>query len=249
MQYTAILAEQSLIESHVPFELVFDRDLADLSRYNVLVLPNSTCLSDAQLAAIRRFVRQGGGLVAIGQAGLYDQWRRARTTPGLAGLVDGQPLGGHYEEEATLEYRDAGAASRKEAGKGRAAYLPGLRFDGPLPEIGSYVTFNNRFFRRPANYRDLADAVRWAAGDALPVKIDGPTYLVANLVSQPEKRRSLLHLVNYSRNVDAHQGRDYCLPRPPRQFSFSRPTVRPAGCASGPTAHFSFRRSGRTRLP
>ena len=43
----------------------------------------------------------------------------------------------------------------------------------------------------------------WAARGELPVEIAGPHYLVADVTSQPEKRRMLVHLVNYSRKGGA----------------------------------------------
>lgn len=95
-QLSAILVEQALIQSRVPFHLVFDEHLSQLSpsRCKVLILPNSECLSDGQLASIRRFVEEGGGVIATEQAGLYDSWRRLRVEPGLRGLVDHQPRAG-----------------------------------------------------------------------------------------------------------------------------------------------------------
>src|ERR1017187_3638253 len=90
-QLSAILAEQALIEAAVPFHIVFDKHLENLAPYRVLVLPDSECLSDTQIEAIRGHVDRGGGLVAVGTSGLYDQWRRLRVTPGLTGLVDAQP--------------------------------------------------------------------------------------------------------------------------------------------------------------
>ena len=60
---STVLFEQSLIQSKVPFAIIFDRHLKDLSKYKVLVLANQDALSDDQLAMIRKFV-EGGGLVA-----------------------------------------------------------------------------------------------------------------------------------------------------------------------------------------
>jgi len=37
-QLSAILFEQALIESKIPFDLIFDEHLADLSKYRVLIL-------------------------------------------------------------------------------------------------------------------------------------------------------------------------------------------------------------------
>jgi hypothetical protein len=197
-QLSAVLTEQALIQARVPFELINDAHLADLSRFKVLILPNAECLSDGQIAAIRGFVERGGGLVAIGQSGVYDQWRRMRVTPGLGGLIDGQQPGAAYEEDP-LTTQVAGAPTRRRVGKGRSVYLPALRFDGPLPAPGRFFGVTNRYWKRPANWEELLDAVRWVARDELPVRVDGPAYLVANLVAQPEKHRLLLHLVNYRR--------------------------------------------------
>ena len=211
-QLGAILVEQALIQSRIPFRLIFDEHLADLSRYKVLILPDSECLSDSQLAGIRSFVKNGGGLVAIGQAGLYDEWLRPRRTPGLSDLVPSQKRGHAYGEEARWRQL-AGPTARSEYGGGRAAYVPGVEFDGPLPAMPPYFAINNRFWKKPANAEQIADAVRWAARDALPACIGGPDYLVANLVAQPGNKRWLLHLVNYNaRRVPVVSSVDVTLP-------------------------------------
>jgi hypothetical protein len=196
-QLSAVLVEQALIQSRIPFDLVFDEHLKNLSKYRVLVLPDSQCLSDDQLAAIRGFVENGGGLVATGQAGLYDEWRRLRVEPGLRGLVDAQPPARPYQERVEAE-ESSGQATRKEVGKGRAAYIPAVQFDGPMPEMPGYFTITPRFWKLPKNWQEIASAVRWASNDGIPVRIGGPLYLVANLVSQPQNRRMMVHLINYN---------------------------------------------------
>jgi hypothetical protein len=195
-QLSTILAEQALIQSRTPFHLVFDEPLPDLSKLQVLVLPDSECLSDEQLVRIRTFVENGGGLVAIGQAGLYDEWRRLRSEPGLKGLVEGQARAPDYEEEVQ-ETTAAGMPTRKSYGKGRVAYIPGLQFDGPLPEAEAYFNISNQFWKRPRNWEEFVASVRWAADDRVPLEIAGPDFLVANLVEQSARQRRLIHLVNY----------------------------------------------------
>jgi hypothetical protein len=197
-QLSAILVEQALIQSRIPFDLIFNEHLRDLSKYRVLVLPDSECLSDEQLSLIRRFVENGGGLVAIGLAGLYDEWRRLRIAPGLRGLVDSQAPARDYEESVEAPKLPAGSAARKEFGKGRAVYFPAVEFDGPLPEPEPYFTISNRFWKCPKNRAEIVEGIRWAANDDIPVDVTGPDFLVANLVDQPARQRRLLHLVNYS---------------------------------------------------
>jgi hypothetical protein len=195
-QLSAVLMEQALIQARIPFDLVFDEHLQDLSKYKVLILPDSECLSDAQLAAIRGFVEQGGGLIATGQAGLYDQWRRLRVDPGLQGMVENQRRARGYEERVE-RVQTGGAPVRKEYKGGRVVYIPSLEFDGPLPAMGSYFEIGPRYWKLPKNWEQVSDAVRWAARDELPVRVSGPAFLVSNVVEQPH--RLLIHLVNYNR--------------------------------------------------
>jgi hypothetical protein len=199
-QLSAILVEQTLIQARVPFHLVFDEHLRDISpaKCRVLVLPDSECLSDEQLASIRRFVEAGGGLIATEQTGLYDSWRRLRVEPGLQGLVDNQVLASAYQESVAMVPTTAGVAVRKEFGRGRVVYLPGIEFDGPLPPAEPYFTIGTEFWKRPKNWKQFIDAVSWASQGEIPLQVVGPDFLVANLVEQPENRRRLVHLVNYN---------------------------------------------------
>jgi hypothetical protein len=197
-QLSAILAEQALIQSRIPFVLAFDEHLHNLAAYKVLILPNSECLSDEQIELIRRYVESGGGLVVTEQAGLYDEWRRTRVQPGLSGLVEGQISGTEYQEEVKSQLSTPGTAVRKQAGRGRVVYLPSIEFDGALPPPQPYFTITNRFWKRPKNWQEIIDAVNWAAGDPLPFAVDGPEFLAANYTYQPRRQRYLIHLVNYN---------------------------------------------------
>lgn len=197
---SAILVEQALIQAKVPFQFAFDKHLKDLSpsTCKVLILPDSECLSNDQLAAIHRFVEAGGGLVATEQAGLYDQWRRLRIKPGLEGLVDNQSPAAAYQEEVAMSSAIAGAPTRKQVGPGRVVYFPGIEFDGAMPPAEPYFTIGQEFWKRPKNWQELVDAVSWAAQGEIPLQVNGPDFLAANLVEQPDKRRRLVHLVNYN---------------------------------------------------
>jgi hypothetical protein len=81
-------AFRAALEEHLPLTLVNDWDLTarDLSRFGVLILPGSAALSDAQVAAVRAFVKAGGGLVASSEASLCDEIGRPRKDFALADL-------------------------------------------------------------------------------------------------------------------------------------------------------------------
>jgi hypothetical protein len=67
----------------------------DAPELDVLVLPNLAAMSDAQCAAVRRFVEEGGGLVATGETSLYDEEGRRRADFALADLLGAHSTGEH----------------------------------------------------------------------------------------------------------------------------------------------------------
>ena len=77
---------RAAVEEHLPVTVVNDWNLntADLARYKVLILPNTACLDDAQVAAVEQFVRNGGGLVASLDASLFDEFGTPRDNFALA---------------------------------------------------------------------------------------------------------------------------------------------------------------------
>ena len=79
-------ALQALVEAHFPLDLLVGRHLnpADLARYRAVFLSNCVCLSDKQIAAIRQYVENGGGLVASAETSLADEMGNRRPDFGLA---------------------------------------------------------------------------------------------------------------------------------------------------------------------
>jgi hypothetical protein len=78
----------NLVEGHVPFEMINPGALTAeaLRPYQLLILPNTTQLSDAQCMVITKFVEAGGSLVASFESSLYDETGKQRPDFGLANL-------------------------------------------------------------------------------------------------------------------------------------------------------------------
>ncbi len=93
---------RSLIHGHVPFNLLLDSDFSEegLEGYKVLILTNLACLSDDQTEAIRKFVHEGGGLIATYETSLFDERGRRRPNFALADV-----FGADYQATARLEVR------------------------------------------------------------------------------------------------------------------------------------------------
>jgi len=66
---------EALIRSRTPFDIIDDISLEneDLSRYALIILPNTACLSDQAAARIREYVKNGGNLFATFESSLYDR--------------------------------------------------------------------------------------------------------------------------------------------------------------------------------
>jgi len=78
--------EDTLITNRCLFQPVFDSQLAELSRWPVVVLPGCVALADAQVQRLRRYVAAGGRLCVIGPLATHDQWMQPRPRPALEDL-------------------------------------------------------------------------------------------------------------------------------------------------------------------
>ncbi|ACB76411.1 alpha-amylase family protein [Opitutus terrae] len=78
--------ERALLEGHLPYDFIPDDQLTPerLARYRVVILPNVRCLSDAEIALFRDYVRAGGGLIATFATSLHDPAGQPRSDFGLA---------------------------------------------------------------------------------------------------------------------------------------------------------------------
>ncbi|MDL2401767.1 family 10 glycosylhydrolase [Rhizobium mayense] len=78
----------ALVEAKLPFELLSDQVLTaeNLDRFKLIILANASCLSDAQNAAIRAYVKRGGSVVAAHETSLRDEFGKKRGDFGLADI-------------------------------------------------------------------------------------------------------------------------------------------------------------------
>ena len=80
---------RTAVEEHLPMTVINDWNLntRELAQYKVLVLPNTACLDDAQVAAIEKYVRDGGGLVASLDTSLFDEYGNPRKNFALGAVL------------------------------------------------------------------------------------------------------------------------------------------------------------------
>ena len=92
---------EMLNRSHILFDFILDEQLnyEMLSKYRVLFLSTSTCLSEKQCVEIRKYVKEGGTLIATHETSLFDELGRKRDNFALADVL-GVDYKGPQEEGA-----------------------------------------------------------------------------------------------------------------------------------------------------
>jgi len=101
---------RAAMEEHLPLTVINDWNLnaRDLAKHKVLVLPNTAALDDAQIAAIRDYVRNGGGLVASVDCSLFNEFGDPRENFALADVfgVDyrGVPSAAPAQQEVDVNF-------------------------------------------------------------------------------------------------------------------------------------------------
>ena len=96
---------EALTNHQIPFSVIPEEYLTSgyLSQYEVLVLPNSSRLSDDAIAAIKQFAERGGGVVASYETSLYDGAGNPRETHALSDIL-GIRYEGHRLRDLVASY-------------------------------------------------------------------------------------------------------------------------------------------------
>lgn len=173
---------RTILEEHLPVTVVCDWNLTpeELSQYEVLVLPNAACLDESQLAAVREFVRRGGGLVASLDTSLCNEFGDPRDDLALADVLgvsrrgaaavaaDREELDVNFARGLTADYWE----KRKKVFDLRVA--EGRPFD--TDRLRSLIGRESVVFKGPAVVVEPADASQVAASFAPRATTSGDTF-------------------------------------------------------------------------
>jgi hypothetical protein len=105
--------------------------------------------------------------------------------------VDAPPWRGSHAPEQILKL----APVRRQVGQGRVAYIPEVKPSVAKPPA---ARMTSQYWKLPLNWRELVDAVQWAASGRLSLEVTAPTTVVTELVEQKEKDKMIVHLLNYN---------------------------------------------------
>lgn len=182
----ATLMEQVLIQYNVPFDILFDEQLAqNLDRYQAVVLAGQECVSDAQAELLLRYAHNGGTVIIAGNTAQYNQWReRRRVNPFTAG-----------KSERLVFIPEIVRADAKPSAKAADA-----DYD---PEPGAAARRGERLapaqWVLPKNHQEIHQAVTGGLSKGLSITTTAPLTTVVALLEKPDTRETILHVINFDR--------------------------------------------------
>jgi hypothetical protein len=188
--YANVTMQQGLLRGHIPYDIVFD--LNTIGRYKAVVMPDVECLSDEEIASLKNYVENGGGLMITDRTGEYDNWRRLREEASLLKM-----LGIDKDTDSLV--------SISRSGKGRVAYVPRLVSDKVFNAEELYfkpfqyirLMIGQEYWRKPMGLEEIINALKWASGDAIPFEIEAPEHVVVELQQNIQRKKLYMHLLNY----------------------------------------------------
>jgi hypothetical protein len=193
--WAACALEQMLFEKHLPFTILLDNNLDNwLTGRRALFLPMSSCIADEQAQMIIAFVRQGGGLVLIGDAGTRDERTRVRERHAFAELLPADALQQieqagppHFVPEVNIGRLQE--IIRAQYGAGRVSLVPRMTPVKPLDmtrdpyDPWRKVAVDD--IVPPANEQEIWQEILWVM-EAAPLRIEGPRHTLVEYWRQGE---------------------------------------------------------------
>jgi hypothetical protein len=73
----AILCQQTLIQKHIPFDMIWEGDKLD--DYSCIILDGLICLNQKEISSFKKYVRDGGKIIMTGGCGMDDSGRGSLT--------------------------------------------------------------------------------------------------------------------------------------------------------------------------
>lgn len=186
-QIAVNMAEQALQQRQIPFDIIFDQQLGKLDKYQVIILADQESLRDDAVAALKQFVKNGGGLIMTGNTGRYDGWRRLRKVSMPEEMVR------ESDPAASKDGGNEGKLISFEYSKGKVIYLPEL-----IKPEGEIRLGMSSSWVMPENTNELISAVEWVSGKMLPLRITAPEWIGVSHDSQPD--REIIHLFSYNKD-------------------------------------------------
>ena len=204
-----VLVLQTLLAGHVPFDIVLDKDLKDLSKYSVLILPNVESMDREEIKSVEKYIRSGGGVVATEATSQFDAWYRMRRRGGLLNVLDKfqkpdvievfDPYGRGLSMTISAGKKAKANELRETAGKGRFAYIAEIIRSMPMKSIDGWKAHDNpsKYWKLPKNYKQVLNAVKGVGRNSIPLRTNAPATVLMEMLYRKSNAAVTIHLLNY----------------------------------------------------
>jgi len=214
----------AMMRSGMPVVTIHRFDFHEkMSGFKVLCLVNEAGMTDQQADAVRKFVADGGGLIATGETSLYDEKAQRRADFALKDLFGASFVDTLSAGEMAVEFDSSGKVTK-------GLENPQLVYDEPIVvvnplegKVAGWIVDKNkripavitntygkgRVVYIPARFDSLqceklspaieklfANSVNWVTQGEVPVQINAQAVVGVTLFDQPDRR--MLHLLNYN---------------------------------------------------
>jgi len=215
-----ITVEQAFLYDDILFDTIDDAHLDRLQCWDVLVLPGCECMSDDQIDQIKRYLEQGGSVLAIGNVAVMDEWRRNRKVMGLAQLLgfasesepgSDDPYAREFQDLFGVTPPPLAGNNRmrpptmcRAVGKGTLFYINEIvlatprKFPEPSNYNVKYDVVDGRYYYPPRNRAEIVRAVDHLC--ARQIRLIAPESVICEVTypQQSELQGQLdVHLINY----------------------------------------------------
>jgi hypothetical protein len=217
-------AHKMLVEEHAQFNILNSETLVDtLAGYRALILPEQRILSPRECDAIRRFVNDGGALIATGDTGTYDTANKPLDNFALADVLGVKLLGradvrrSFLRREFDIQVNGPYQRIETTTAKPLSALVPPMpQRQAPVADPQGPAITINRFGKGTAIYcavplfgayhQDGTPILRrvasWMYGEAHPpaarsIVLDGAP-LAVEAVYNARGRDRFVHLINFT---------------------------------------------------
>lgn len=170
-----------LIESNLPFEVITEKDLNNLSKYELIILPCYACMNESEAEKIRQYVANGGKIVAINDTSLYTKYGAKRDD-----FILSDVFGVSYNEAKN------GIIYENDYGKGKAIFI--------LTPIGRYYYWAAQPWDN-FSYMDEAEKMREEFLKMIEkAKISLPFNISGKVVAIPYEKggKKMLRILNFN---------------------------------------------------
>lgn len=123
--------QQFCIENQIDYDVIFSEDLSLLDKYDLLLLPDICCMSNAEIEKIKAYIENGGFVIATRRTSLYDENFKERRDYGLADIFGCSY--GNIEKELYINTYGSGQALFFPA-EAAEIELEGYEFYGRIPD-------------------------------------------------------------------------------------------------------------------